>query len=235
MRCISKLWVLLIFVVSCARAPGPALVMNRARLNAVKKFAVLPVTSITRGKDISPLVQQTLATGLTELEKYEFIQADEDITLTPTEARELSEWLEVDAIMNCTVTEYISLESKTVLGGKEKSYDITSFEDTKEEAKKGHGCLWGFIVDLLIPDYRVKGEEEYKYKTVTRSPSIGIELTLMSKEGELIYKGSKFISKQSRIPDCYSATYGGVLAAEQINSVDYIIRLAVMELIEPLK
>ena len=62
---------------------------------------------------------------------------------------------------------------------------------------------------------------------------IGIELEL-TKGGYVLYKGSKFISEESRIPDCYSATYGSVLPKERINSIDFMAGLAIKELLSPL-
>ena len=219
-----KLLTLFIFFIGCAKAPGPTLVMERAKLMGVKKIAILPVTNVTPVKEITPLVEQTFRNELSELKKYKYSETKEEVR--PQNA---------DAIIGCTITEYIPFESKLEKTGKDVSYDISTFEESKREAKEGHGCLWGFLVDLFIPSHRIKGGEEYKYKTITRSPSIGMELILTDSDGSIIYKGSKFISEGHRIPDCYTATYGTVLPEEQLNSIDFLASLALKELIEPLK
>jgi len=209
-----KLLLALLLFVGCARAPGPTLSIDRASVKEIKSINVEKIVNATPQKEITTLVKQSLETEVRQLKNYKFVEGD--------------------ASISCMITEYTPLKSELVKSGKESDYKISDYTETKEEMKRGHGCLWGAIVDILIPSHRVKGEEEYKYKTIIQTPVIGIELTV-SKNGNVIYKGSKFISEESRIPDCYSATYGYVLPKERINSIDFLVGLAIKELLEPLK
>ena len=200
--------------IGCVKAPGPVLSIDRAMLKEVRSINVEQVVNATSQKEITPLVERSLETELKQLKNYKITEGD--------------------ASISCVITEYIPLKSELVKSGKDVDYKMSDYTETKREIKKGHGCLWGAIVDVLIPSHRVKGGEEYKYRTIIQSPLINIDLTL-SKEGQVIYKGSKFISEESRIPDCYSATYRGILPKERMNSIDFIVGLAIKELLEPLK
>ncbi len=201
--------------IGCVKAPGPVLSIDRAMLKEVRNISVEQVVIATSQKEITPLVERSLEAELKQLKNYKIAEG------------------EGDASISCVITEYIPLKSELVKSGKDVDYKMSDYTETKEEMKKGHGGLWGALVDFLIPSHRVKGGEEYKYTTIIQSPVIGIELTI-SKDGNIIYKGSKFISEESRIPDCYSATYGGILPKERMNSIDFIVGLAIKELLSPL-
>ncbi|MBI4722549.1 MAG: hypothetical protein HY769_06070 [Candidatus Stahlbacteria bacterium] len=209
--------VLLIISLGCAKAPGPVLSIDPASVNEIRSIGIKEVVNSSPQQEITPIVMQNLTTNLSELKRYKLVSPDE-----------------ADAILNCIITQYLPIQEKIVRSGKDVSYDVHEFEGTKTEAKEGHGLLWGCLIDLLIPSQKIKGGEEYKYKTVTRSPTIELKITL-NKKDKIIYEGYKLIRSGSRIPDCYNTTYADILADEQLNSIDFIVRLAIKELLEPLR
>lgn len=210
-------YLLLGLSIGCTRAPGPIIHIDPAAITEIRNINLSEVVNYTQHQEITPIVEQTITAQLSQLEKY---------SLTSPE--------EADATIKCIITQYIPLQEELVKSETEASYDVYDFENTKEEVKKGHGMVWGCLMDLLIPSRRVKGKEKYKYKTVIRSPLIEIKLNL-NKNDKTIYEGCKFISSENRIPECYSATYEGALPSEQRNSIEFIIRLAIKELLYPLR
>ena len=208
---------LLVLGLGCTKAPGPVLMIDPASVNEVRSIGIEEVLNTSAHQEITPIIKQNLSTNLAELKRYNLVSPDE-----------------ADATIKCIVTQYLPLQEKIVRSGKDVSYDIHGFEGTKTEAKKGHGLLWGCLVDLLIPSQRIKGGEEYKYKTVSSSPIIELKITL-NKNDRTIYEGAKLIRSGSRIPDCYTTTYADVLADEQLNSIDFIVSLTMKELLEPLR
>lgn len=205
-----------VLIYGCTRAPGPVLYIDPAALYNIESISVERVVNVTPEKEITSLVEEAIKTELPRLRRYKIKEEDSD------------------AVITCIITEYTPLKSELVQSGKDVDYSVSDYTETKEELKRGRGCVLGALVDVFIPSHRVKGGEEYEYKTIIQSPVIGIELTL--KKGEyVLYKGSKLISTESRIPDCYSATYENILPKERLNSIDFLVSLAIKELVEPLK
>lgn len=238
---------LVIVFFGCEKAEGPIVFMDLEALKSVNKIAILPVTNATPHDAINPLIDQILTDEMLKLKGYSFatpaevreailsFNLSEEKVSNPMDAKAVGEKLGVDGVMGLMLISYLPSISQIAELKTETDVKAHTFEETKEELKEEHGVLWGFLVDLLIPDVWVKGDKEHKYGTVTTDPIIGMGVTLVeTQSGRVIYQASKFLKKDTRLPEAYRKKYEEIISKEKFQLLDFIARLSIRELIHPL-
>jgi hypothetical protein len=228
--------------------PEPIIIFNQAAVREIKEVAILPPVNATSYQEVSHLVYEVLSTELALLGRFKFKDPQEvraaikklglqqrDFA-NPLEVKRLGQELDVDGVFVTTVMSYTPVKKETVLKEKDEDIRATSFEEEKRELKKRTGCLGGALVEILIPDVYVWRDERREYETYTQNPSIGLGLFLVdTHQGMPVFKASKVIDENARLPGCYWLTYKDVLRKENFLSAQFIATLAMKEMLEPLK
>lgn len=232
----------------CGKAEGPIVYMDRDAVRNIHNIALLPITNATSHQEINPLLDQILTDEMLKLKDFSFtspslvrealtnLNLPENKISNPMDAKAVGEQLGVDGVMGIMLVSYTPIVSQIARVGTDTDVKAHTFEETKEELKERHGVLWGFLVDLLIPDVWLKGGEEYRYGTVTTDPLLGIGATMVdARSGLVIYQASKFLKRDARIPGAYKRKYEDIIAKEKFQILDFLARLSIRELIDPLK
>ena len=232
----------------CGKAEGPILYIDREALSGVKKIALLPITNVTPFQEINPLLDQIFTDEMLKTKGYsittteqvrealESLNLSQEKVSNPMDAKALGEKLGVDGVMGIMVIAYTPTKSEIAELKTETDVKAHTYGETKEELKEKHGVLWGFLVDILIPEVTVKSDVEHKYGTVTTDPTIGIGATMVDAQtGQVIYQASKYIRKDARLPGAYKKTYKDIISKERFQLLNYIARLSIREVINPLK
>jgi hypothetical protein len=238
----------LLYLLGCGKAEGPIIFIDREAIKDVNSIAILPVTNATPYIEVNPLLDQLLTDEMLRVKGYTFktptdvrnavaeLDLPEEKISNPMDAKSLGEKLGVDGVIGVMVIAFTPTISEIAEMKTESDVKAYTFDETKEELKKEHGALWGFLVDLFVPDVRVKGDTEHKYGTVTTDPFIGIGATMVdSRTGLVIYQASKFIKRDARLPGAYQKNYKAVITRERFQLLDYIARLSIREMVHPLK
>jgi hypothetical protein len=222
--------------IGCEEARGPLIAMDGQAVAAVKRVAILPVANITPYTEVNPLVERVFTTELTSLQRFEFISQKEvakaldSLKLTeedlgnPLNVKTLGEYLHADGVIGVGITAYSPFGTEAALLGKET-------EAAKKEIKPPRG-----ILGWLVPTEVSVSHTEYQYGTVTREPAIGATVAMVNvADARVIYEASKLIQRDTRVPGGYNLNYGGVLTSDELRRVDFIARLAVKEMLDPLR
>ncbi|MCH7760788.1 hypothetical protein IIA15_05220 [candidate division TA06 bacterium] len=237
-----------LLLLGCGKAEGPILYIDREALSGVKKIALLPITNVTPYQEINPLLDQIFTDEMLKTKGYSITtmeqvrEAMESLNLSqekvsnPMDAKALGEKLGVDGVMGLMIIAYTPTMSEIAELKTETDVKAHTYGETKEELKKKHGVLWGFLVDILIPDVQVKAGVEHKYGTVTTDPTIGIGATMVdTRSGQVIYQASKYIKRDARLPGAYKKQYKDIITKERFQLLNYIARLSIREVVQPLK
>lgn len=225
-----------VLLIGCSKSSGPLVLMDGEAIAQVERVAILPLANTTGFDVVNPLVERLFLTELTGLKRFEFIEPDVVVAAldslglaeadfgNPFNLRKLGNYLEADAVIGAAVTTYSPFGTEAVLLGRQT-------EKAEKEIKPPRG-----IVGWFVPSKVSVSETQYQYGTVAKDPAIGAVVVMINaSDARVIYEASKFIQGDARVPGTYKLTYGGLLSADDLRRVDFIGRLVVKELLEPLR
>lgn len=230
------LLLLLAVVLSCETASGPTVSIDREALATVRRVAILPIANATGYDMVNPMVERLFLTELTNLRKFEFVNptevaaALESLKLTegdlgnPFHVKTLGQYLKADAVIGAVITTYSPFGTEAALLGRDTK---TAEKDIKPP--KG-------IIGWLVPTKVSTSETNYEYGTVTKEPAIGAVVAMISTvDARVIYEASKLIQRDARVPGTYNMKYGSVLTDDELRRLDFIARLVIREMLDPLR